>query len=728
MKQIIIFTSLLLLAASCQSYPPEVEEALQLSGNNCVELQKVLEHFKDRGQVAYESACFLIGNMKYHQSSAEKNVTPSHEKYFAQTDSIFEQLFGTMTWEEIGCYHSREHDSLRHELADVFAKLPVVKRDTTDKQLSDLQTVKSVFLIDHIESALRIWQKEGYEYAADFDFFKEMILPYRSYNESLGHDRTTQQQLFRRFYTGADTLSTNDLIERFHIYTIRCRWINEYIKPKRHLGIYDLLMPAFQGSCPELCSWSTNVLRSCGVPAICEFTPKWIDRDSGHFWCVSPDSCGILLPYTAPDNKLLGDWEQDIKWAGKVYRMNFGAQKDSPYFLAGNDEIVPGNLNSPLLSDQTFRYRQTVTLRLPFNGKGNSRLAYLCLFSIYGSRSYMPVGWGRIDRKRKEVVFEQVPLNVQFFPVYYNGKQLCEIDTPFMLYAPQALKEVSLPLTANVLEHPLEISLSNGRLLDCNGKEVEGLHYHPLVCDTLQRTHLHLLRKYPPKRLLMRSLKQMQGSFLLGSNQETGIYDTLAVLSDVPIPYIQEVALHTTKAYRYYRFCSVNGPVNLAHIEFLASGSDVYHGLCPTPLPVFSVDSAEVKANTFLYRIEGTPYFRFPFGNPEHALDGDINTFAKSPEVGMYFDTPVRITHIRFLPRIANNGIVPGDVYKLLYYDGGWKEFQTVRAQYNYLDFEEVPVATLYWLRNLSDGKEELPFYYKNGKQYFLHIDDVPVE
>ena len=67
-------------------------------------------------------------------------------------------------------------------------------------------------------------------------------------------------------------------------------------------------------------NWSCNVLRACGIPTIYEFTPKWTDRDNRHFWCVSPDSIGILQPYTAPDNNIREDWESDIKYAGKVYR------------------------------------------------------------------------------------------------------------------------------------------------------------------------------------------------------------------------------------------------------------------------------------------------------------------------------------------------------------------------------------------------------------------------
>ena len=95
--------------------------------------------------------------------------------------------------------------------------------------------------------------------------------------------------------------------------------------------------------------------------------------------------------------------------------------------------------------------------------------------------------------------------------------------------------------------------------------------------------------------------------------------------------------------------------------------------------------------------------------------------------IGMDFKEPVQITHVRFVPRNANNMIVAGDSYLLMYYDGTqWKEhLPIVYAGKNYLDFTNVPVASLYLLRNLTNGKEELPFFYQNGKQYFLHVDTL---
>jgi hypothetical protein len=40
-------------------------------------------------------------------------------------------------------------------------------------------------------------------------------------------------------------------------------------------------------------------------------------------------------------------------------------------------------------------------------------------------------------------------------------------------------------------------------------------------------------------------------------------------------------------------------------------------------------------------------------------------------------------------------------------------------ANYHFLEFDDLPRGTLYWLRNLDHGKEEQPFYYTDGRQIF---------
>lgn len=79
------------------------------------------------------------------------------------------------------------------------------------------------------------------------------------------------------------------------------------------------------------------------------------------------------------------------------------------------------------------------------------------------------------------------------------------------------------------------------------------------------------------------------------------------------------------------------------------------------------------------------------------------------------------VTSIRVLPHNDGNGIYPGDEYELFYFN---KEKQWISCGYKTADnysikFENVPQGALYWLQNLTTGKEERIFTYENGHQRF---------
>lgn len=723
MKFIFVWSVLLCTLSSCNTYSPEVKEALELSGDNHAELEKVLEYFKSRGKVAYESACFLIGNMKYHKSKDPFLTDSVYRRHFRMIDSVYNAVLVDIPFSKQTRYKEKGFDSLCRVLGESFRCFPTPYKFSNK---SDLEVINADFLIDNIEEALGIWDAERYTYKKDFDFFKEFILPYRTTNEYPEFKRSQIRVMYQSVLT--DTLSVYAKLERYKAYINGCRWINHYVKPTKHLGIYDLFLPKFKMDCHNMTNWSCNVFRACGLPAVYEFTPKWTDRDRRHFWCVSLDSAGILQPYTAPDNNLRQDWESDIRYAGKVYRRTYGAQKDTPYFLASEDEFVPEVFRTPLLNDQTFRYHQTVTLRIPLMWDISGNLAYLGMFTM--DNEIVPVGWGEIDRSKREIIYRQVPLNTLFFPVCYDGEDMLPIGEPFIICTTHEVVEIPMPLTMNEQpEQIVDVSVS-GRGLSYTGKrnqQPDGLKYCTLFCDTTRKIRMHLLRKYPEKRRMRAFHEKLKGVCLLGGNQERGNYDTLFILQNVPAPYLQEVLFNNNKAYRYYRFRTLGDEaVNIAHMEFLGNYSPEHTCLKPTPLPVFSATEQAMNKSSSLFRINGVPLRTG--SKPENAFDGNFNTYVGATSIGMDFKTPVCIKGFRFIPRNANNMIVPGNCYLLLYYDGnGWKEHKILYAKHHYLDFVDVPVATLYRLKNLTEGKEELPFFYKNGKQYFLHIDIPPL-
>lgn len=84
------------------------------------------------------------------------------------------------------------------------------------------------------------------------------------------------------------------------------------------------------------------------------------------------------------------------------------------------------------------------------------------------------------------------------------------------------------------------------------------------------------------------------------------------------------------------------------------------------------------------------------------------------------FNQPIQLKEIKYLPVTDGNGIYPGNVYELLYFDKkGWTVHSTHKATSDSIIFRDVPSGALYWLRNLTTGKQERIFTSVKGKVNF---------
>ncbi|MCD8262180.1 MAG: hypothetical protein LUD15_12515 [Bacteroides sp.] len=719
------YLAILFIWVACTPYSEEVKHTLEAARNNRAEMEEVLAYFKDQGRTPYRAACFIVANMPYHKSRTTIEVDVSYKAFFTGTDSLYSELFKGMELADIQPLQLWEYDSLRLELAAGFNGLSSPKPAFTDEW--DMTTVSAAFLITTIEQALTVWKESPYLKDMPFDEFKEFVSPYRVTNEALMLDKSTIRSLYEeRILKENSPPSITDPLERFKVYVDKCRLINKHTHPKEHAGIYDLFLPKFKMDCYNMTNWSCNILRACGIPVVYEFTPQWRKRTQRHFWCVSPDSTGIWQPYTAPDNNIREDWESDIKYAGKVYRKTFGAQRNTPWFMAAVHEAIPSLFDTPLLADQTWYYHQTVTLRLPFTERVENQVVYLCM-DLQGELN--PVSWGRVDSRKEQMIFEQVPLNTLFFPACYDEDRLIPVGEPFMIQADGTVPEIPLSLSGNKPGKVYDITVKDG-VLYRTGKlsaPLRKLFYLTLSCDTTRTLSMHTERKYPEKRRLRDLQERLRGVLLLGSNEKLENFDTLCVLGHTPYPFLQQLSVEKPGKYRYYLFTTHDrGPVNIAHLKFLGARSGDHRCVTPTPLPIFSREEEKLQQDEGLCRILGTPLRTG--SKSEVAFDGDYLTFAGSSRIGMDFGSPATITYWRFVPRTANNGIVRQNRYVLMYYDQGWKEAGVKYASANFLDWEDVPQATLFRLRNLTEGKEELPFFYLERKQYFLHTDTLKRE
>lgn len=75
---LIIVLSTICFSSCCRE--KDLKYSLNAAGKNRIELEKVLEHYKDSGP-KYDAACFLIKNMPGYYSYAKSSGLDSLRKY-----------------------------------------------------------------------------------------------------------------------------------------------------------------------------------------------------------------------------------------------------------------------------------------------------------------------------------------------------------------------------------------------------------------------------------------------------------------------------------------------------------------------------------------------------------------------------------------------------------------------------------------------------------------------
>ena len=149
----VLFILLALILAACRSEKEkQLEYALDFAGDNRVELEKVLEHYRTDPE-KLEAARFLIRNMPGWYS-----------------------------------YEGDELDSIHHLLVGVCEGRPISKREKNKwnrmsfnslSKIYDAQVITAEYLIDNIDLAFEVWRKYPWNRNLPFDDFCELILPYR---------------------------------------------------------------------------------------------------------------------------------------------------------------------------------------------------------------------------------------------------------------------------------------------------------------------------------------------------------------------------------------------------------------------------------------------------------------------------------------------------------------------------------------------------------------------
>lgn len=344
-------------------------------------------------------------------------------------------------------------------------------------------------------------------------------------------------------------------------------------------------------------------------------------------------------------------------------------------------------INKDSLQEVVRKYNYVIgRMCVPYRETGNNNLAYLAAFNSGVPSGIIPVTWGKINRTKQNVTFSSVIPDRYYFPVYYSpfGKSF-SFGEPFYL--------------------------------DKGGKIIKS-HIEGKADDVT------LLRKFPMKQGLEDKAVKLIGTVIQASN-DPGFQpcDTVGIIADTLQPYFQDIKLDMNKGpYQYYQIKTTDEypHVALSELEFI---TDIRYGyenvIAASPLPILSSGDTLSEDKTEV-RLMDEPLERIKW---KSEYDGNPQT---SPElystIRFMLKKPQFVTKIRMMPLNADNGIIAGNQYELFCWNNGeWKKILSERARYNYITVS-IPSGSLLWLRNLTGGKEELPFYVdSDGLQKFIY-------
>ena len=405
-----LLTIVSLLFTSCHK-TSALEQILELSGENRIELEKVLQHYQAQGdEQKIEAAKYLISNMRGSAYYFDGDILTHYDIIFHLYDSIRQKgiLVGdppviTTAW-----------DSLVNQYG-----LPDLSRLQV---MYDCQHLRSELLINNIDAAFKAWESSPL-YNGDFDLFCQNILPYRIQHE---YPEDYREKYYNEFKHILDTVTSPEgIIKGFHT---ELYWNKQY-RPSNILWDYPADIPISKmeigkrGACRHTTTFQALVMRACGLPVSID-RAIWANRSQAHSWNVLLLDSGKILPFDA----LNGERLQFAYKPAKIFRTVFpekGVSTPKP-----PREDVPSYLVSQGEIDVTAEYGNAFDVEIPiqYPYEKNKKYAVICVFE---NNSWRVVHWGEI--KGKKMSFKDMCADVLYLAAYYEDETIFPASDPFLL-------------------------------------------------------------------------------------------------------------------------------------------------------------------------------------------------------------------------------------------------------------------------------------------------------
>jgi hypothetical protein len=700
-------------------YRKDVKTSLHLAGSNRSELVKVIEYYRQDldDTLKLRAACYLISNMKGHFASIKIDSVPFViNKSFEFVDSLSKTTYFTNKNDSLFSFAEFMHKSLdtydyspTSEYIDSLIKIhysahqnysslkdQTFRYESEIKKISDklleevtnleqktgmffdIENIKADWLISHIDNAFKVWNESPYARNLSYNEFTQTLLPYRSFNEALDVSSEFCYNYFYDIIHSEDSLNLAEAIRRFNFYIFSIDCFEDEGRNLGNLGIYDVLQ-FYKYECDRHAEWTNRVLNACGVPTHLDFTSSFFNRNKSHYAVTVRDTSGKYRPFT-PKWQMLDDDTSIDKC--KVFRRTYEIQK-CPFTLKKENEEVPKIFNSPFIMDVTDEYHDVTDLTLPVNNTHkNKALGYLGIFTPVG---WKPVAWGIINKSKRNITFKKVPIDAVYICGYLEKNEFVPYSAPFYL---------------NNTGKPIEIKPDS------------------------EKVDLQLTRKYYIKERMLNFAREMVGTIIQVANM-SDFSDAVNLYTlnpeDLSNLRLITIDVNCKKKFRYIRCYAKPGKsLNISIFEIFKDAElDEIEVKGSQPF-ILSKDELNSNNISHLTKVKVLPLSNQNF---ENAFDGNMVTFVNTFVFELDLGSPIEIKQVRIAPRNADNHVVVGDRYELLYYDDAWTSAGIIKAKYNFLEYKNVPSNTIYWLKNLDRGKEEHAFIYWDGKQIFVNHD-----
>lgn len=540
------------------------------------------------------------------------------------------------------------------------------------KWANDSDTISADFLIENIEQAFQTWQAAPWHKQVSFKQFCKLILPYRTLNEQLTMGwRQALQQKYAPIIKGV-----TDIKQAFSLLSDSIiKYIRQTNPPCPYSPDVLTIDHLQQANCSQRCILQTAILRSLAIPTTVDMVPGWANYSTmGHTW--------VSLVLNNNETYTLYEEDKEAKRFNKIDASEFPVT----YRLTSNDKYpfkidsikkvskiyrstykvqplpqgiqeIP-SLNDDHIYDVSAEYGYTNSVSLAVEEKDGK---LLCLCTFRTGQNWQPVAIGKV--RNKNITFNNIGTDIVYIIAYPHDKHIHATTEPFLLH-----------------------------------KEGKIKYFIP---DTIQKETITIYRKYP----VFSNWSNQWGNMIGGRFEGANISDfSDAVLLDSirSMPFGGVILpVSNSTPFRYLRYKTPpTSRTSLAELAFYTQ----------TPVGI--------------KKITGTPmaYKVLPEAI-NYVFDGNRETIASTKSTKYWIGLDLgegmeeSVCMIKFTPKSDTNGVEPGHLYELYYFEKSWHSLGRRVCTDDFLVYENVPKGAILLLKDRTKGKEERIFYYDAGQQ-----------